>query len=287
MNSFITPGDFDGDGKTDFVLRDANTGGPDVWFARSYPRVTPDKLNEIAKKIAPQVWLHSSERFCPSSVEWYMSRAAFRKHTENVAGNIDAGISQGSMTEIYAGGTIPGAAQDATSIMGYVNAATYSPTFDRSIGWSLVGNYTSPYIWGNLLAASDSNPVYAGERNSAGRCSTDVDTYLNIIERRGGYELQYWFFYPFNKFFDTPIGAQGGHESDWGGSSPSSRRRARTSSRWSRSTTSNMAPRTGLRSKAAPATRPRWTSSSISGSTRRRDRTRRTRAPGGTTRAPR
>ena len=137
-------------------------------------------IQETLERFAPQVRFHPRERYFPSSVSWYLARTEMRL-------DVDGG-------------------SDFTTVAAGFVSPTIIPA-QQVRGTSSGGAQPSPFF----LQIADEHEAAArrGDLDSA-------ECYAHLRRRRlsGGWDIQYWFFYPYSgPLMGGPVG--GAHEGDW------------------------------------------------------------------------
>lgn len=156
--------------------------------------------NQIMDKYAPQLILHPDEDYAISSVNWYLERVAMRFHhrgclDEQILNSGDVNQSSLLLQQNYLKGNF---CIDNNTIVYSTDARdTYKDG-------------------GFFLQPSNENEfdqlVYKGDSNQANwriYAHIQQSTTLN-----NGYDIQYWFFYPFNEA-PSVAGVKLNHEGDW------------------------------------------------------------------------
>ncbi|MFC0215127.1 Vps62-related protein [Paenibacillus chartarius] len=159
--------------------------------------------DSLMLKFAPVVSLHRDETSLPANVDWYLSRVALRFHHDGGCSD-DAILGLGSVTQ-------SNLSQQSHSTKGGWPFCSHNDDLVRS---SQSRNTFSDE--GFFLQPPNTNgfdsTVHRGSSNPA-----DWKAYAHVKKSSylsGGYDIQYWFFYPYN---DSPevAGIDLNHEGDW------------------------------------------------------------------------
>jgi YVTN family beta-propeller protein len=179
-------------------------------------------INDVARKIAPIVHLHSLDHHRPSSVEWYLQRVSLYKGYGEIS--VDDRISGKKFAppqgmSLYLAGPLTGT-MIANVTKGVANTDDYSlvpdaaapgtdPKYDFP-DWSILSNYQLETLYGEPL-----NELKQSTAKAYVRISTKDDYYL----------ITYYFFYPYNggmggmfAWEPEPLGNDDGfyaHFGDW------------------------------------------------------------------------
>ncbi|WP_179233073.1 Vps62-related protein [Paenibacillus rigui] len=175
---------------TSYAITDADQDGID------------DSVEQtLLTKYAPKLYLHPDEDNKPSSVDWYLQRVAMRFHHDG------------------------GCSDDQILALGSVTQVNLSEQAHQTKNW------LCSHSGSNILSSQSRNtradegfflqpPNDNGMDNTVHLGSTDSaewKAYAHVKSssvQSGGYDLQYWFFYPYN---DSPsvAGVDFNHEGDW------------------------------------------------------------------------
>jgi hypothetical protein len=150
----------------------------------------PDAIeNELARKYAPEVRLTPTSKSwtLPANVDWYLSRISMRfNHTQdlNVCGDCEV-LTKGKVTQ--------------TNIHRQPHK-----TKDKTCQHTNDNRYSNSSSY--FFLDPSSNDVHKGSSNPS-----DWRVYVHVKRAKsGGFFIQYWFFYPYNNYYDIII-----HEGDW------------------------------------------------------------------------
>jgi hypothetical protein len=171
------------------------TDGVDKWDRASGLVIAENGLSsvfDVARQYAPLVYLHPDDEYQPSSVEWFLDRVSMKYG--DVAAVDDAAIASPVLVleEVDE--------QSLVSQSHTVDGVTYdSGQGDEETGF--------------LLDDAGAGATRRGEGTSA-------PCYVHVVQWERGYDVQYWFFYPYNgdaEYKDgvTSTDTAGHHVGDW------------------------------------------------------------------------
>jgi hypothetical protein len=166
----------------------------------------PDAIeNELAKKFAPEVRLTPTNKSwtLPASVDWYLSRVSMRfNHTHGFCKDCEV-IAKGKLTQAnmhrIAHPTIEGSIQAEKPKS--IQSATPPQYICKHTNDQKYSNNSSYFY-----LEPNSDDVHKGSSYPS-----DWRAYVHVKRAKsGGFFIQYWFFYPYNNYYDIII-----HEGDW------------------------------------------------------------------------